>query len=476
MTNHIQLNPPPLPKEPIPARNDIITNPHHQDVSDASKVVKTNVKDDYNQNQPQEQNFDFNSQSIRQRVLKLLLNNESATQAVKRLLLGNEALFNTNALDSAKWSQFLEQFFLSAEEMPTYLKEQLSNHSLFQGSFFDFLRNILSKYGNNPAIKNSLLNVLKTMELFQNRQNTSAFLIHNLNNLLPFLNADNQRSILDAINYLQQNMLNDTALPNDLQRSIMDALSQTASKNRDNSNLRNMIMQAIHNLSRLDNSDKASLLRSIENFTTTLQQYSKLTVEQKDALMASVQHQLNNAEATNHSATDRILSALDFGLSGSNPLSMQLASSGILSALLLNHSVLLPLIYGFIPLKLDNTYLFSELWAHVEDDEDTSNGKDHKNDYSEKKKTVVFFTMESSVFGYMQGTLESRQKNIDLQLEAPDAAVKILNTMKEHLAPTIEELGYKLNQVDIVPLEVRKHFIDVFGKKILKEASLNVRV
>jgi len=94
----------------------------------------------------------------------------------------------------------------------------------------------------------------------------------------------------------------------------------------------------------------------------------------------------------------------------------------------------------------------------------------------EKKKTVVFFTMESSVFGYMQGTLESRQKNIDLQLEAPDAAVKILNTMKEHLAPTIEELGYKLNQVDIVPLEVRKHFIDVFGKKILKEASLNVRV
>lgn len=472
MTNHINLNPPPLPKEPIVPRNDAIANPY-QDVSDTSKIIKTNVKDNYGQNQSSEQNFEFNSQSIRSRVLKLLLNNESATEAVKRLLLSNEALKGANALDSAKWSQFLEQFFLSADELPAYLKEQLSNHSLFQGNFFDFLRNILIKYGNNSVIKDSLINVLKTMELYQNRQNSVAFLIHNLNNLLPFLNQENQSSILEVINFLQQNMLNDEALPKDLQRTIMDALSQTASQNKENSALRNMIMQAIHNLSRLDTGDKSSLLRAIEDFTTTLQQYSKLTAEQKDALLNSLQHQLSRAESTNHSSADRVLAALDYGLSNNNPLSMQLASSGILSALLLNHSVLLPLIYGFIPLQFDNTYLFSELWAHVEEDTEQSSGKNHQND---AKKTVVFFTIESSVFGYLQGTLENKQKVLDVQLEAPEAAVNVLQSLKEHLSPIVENLGYQLNQVDIVPMEVRKHFIDVFGKKILKEASLNVRV
>jgi len=253
----------------------------------------------------------------------------------------------------------------------------------------------------------------------------------------------------------------------------MQILSETASTHRDQNALRNMIMLAIHNLSRLENSDKYSLLKSVDHFSATLQQYSKLSPEQQNQLMNALERQLQST-LPNHAAADRIMAALDFGLSSTNPLPLQMASSNILSALLLNQSVLLPLLYGFIPLQLDNTYLFSEMWAYVHDDENEKSSS--AIEAPSNKITTVFFTMESSAFGHMQGTLEAQAKNLSLQLESPQIAIPFLQNIAGHLEPVVDKFGYHLTQSEVIVLEKPKRFIDVFGKKILKEASLNVQV
>ncbi|MDR1962126.1 MAG: hypothetical protein LBQ16_07580, partial [Gracilibacteraceae bacterium] len=159
------------------------------------------------------------------------------------------------------------------------------------------------------------------------------------------------------------------------------------------------------------------------------------------------------------------------GLAADNPLPVQLTSSHILSALLLNNSILLPLVYMFIPLKLGDTFLFSELWGQVEN-EDHAGGNPNETERAAR----VFFTLQSSVFGYFQGTAQVRGHSLRVDLEAPESAVERLNGLEAYLAPLAGAYGYELQNVSITPLERHKKVIDVFGPSILKEAYLNVRV
>lgn len=437
-------------------------------ISDTSKVIKPNDKDSMAQSKS-DNSTSFNYQSISARTMRLLANNETASQALKRLLFNDDILqlMKSGSSDGIKISNFLNAFFMSLEQLPGYLNTQLNNASLFRGNFFDILQQLMTQNSGNSRITDSIMQLLKGMEAFQNRQNTTTFLINNLNNLVPYLSKQNQQDILGIIGKLHQ-MPQNTDQLNSLRRQILDILGNTASQNKDNQTLRNMIMQAVHNLTRLDQSDQDSLSKLFNNLLGRLQQYSKLPADQLSNLQNAFQQQLHT-KATGHAVADQVLAALDDGLSGNSPLAVQLASSNILSALLLNHSVLLPLIYGFVPLQLNDDYLYSEFWAYVDEEANSS--------FTEAQETVkIFFTIESTVLGYFQGTLQSSGKKLSLALEAPELALPYLDDIKTYLTPAFEKLGYLLESAEVTPMVKPKKFYDVFGKKILKEAYLNVQI
>lgn len=465
MSEPIKIPPTIIPREPAGKIESIKDQPL---VSDTSKVIKPNDKDTMAQSKS-DNSTSFNYQSISARTMRLLSNNETATQSLKRLLFNEDALFlmKSGSADGLQMSKFLNAFFITLDQLPEYLQNQLNNTSLFQGDFFDLLRQLMMQNSSNTQIYDASIQLLKGMEAFQNRENTISFLISNLNNLLPYLSQQDQQDILNIIGQLKQ-MPNSSEQLNALRRTILDILGQTAAQNKDNQILRNMIMQAVHNLTRLDNSEQDSLTKLYNNLLNRLQQYSKLPADQRAIFHDAFQKHLHS-NSDSHLATDQVLAALDHGLSAESPLAVQLASSNMLSSLLLNHSILLPLVYGFIPLRFEDHYLFSEYWAHVEEEEHASSMEDNA-------MVKIFFTMESTIFGFFQGVLQNSGKKIAVSLEAPEMALPFLSDINEYLTPVFKNLGYQLTSADVKPLINPKKFYDVFGKKILKEAYLNVQI
>lgn len=466
MSEQIKIPPTSIPREPVNKIENIKDQPL---VSDTSKVIKPNDKDTMAQNKS-DNSTSFNYQSISARTMRLLANNETATQSLKRLLFNEDALrlMKSGSADGMQMSKFLDAFFITLDQLPEYLQNQLSNSSLFQGDFFDILRQLMLQNHGNSQIYDASTQLLKGMEAYQNRENTISFLISNLNNLLPYLSKQNQQDILSMIGQLRQ-MPSSLEQLNTLRRGILDILGQTAAQNKDNQILRNMIMQAVHNLTRLDNSEQDSLNKLFNNLLNRLQQYSKLPSEQRANFYETFQKHLHSG-TSNHFVTDQVLNALDKGLSAESPLAVQLASSNMLSSLLLNQSILLPLIYGFIPLRLDEHYLFSELWAYVDNEDDNTSS------INNSAMVKVFFTLESTVFGFFQGVLQSSGKKVAVSLEAPEMALPYLTDMNTYLTPVFKNLGYQLTKTEINPLINPKKFYDVFGKKILREAYLNVQI
>lgn len=473
MSDQLKVTSPPVMKEPI-AKPNTVPN-QIVDVSDTSKVIKTNIKDTMAQNKP-EAGLEFNHQSMSARTLKLLTNADTITQIVKRLIFNN-ALLNpiANTADNqALINDFIANFFLDGEQILDCISTQCQKNTLFQGKFFDLLRNLYYANNNNTYLKNDILNLLKTFDLFATKEQTVNYLIHNLSNLSVFLSPKDGEKIKNFINQLVQSMHEpETQTMNllDARKAIMATLSETASMNRDNNPLRNMIMLAVHNLSRLDNCDQKSLQNSLEKLISDLQQFNKLSSSNKDMLRQSLQEQILSLQQENNALSKQMISALDKGLALESPLTIQMASSNILSALLLNQSILLPLIYGFVPLQFEDTYLFSELWVNpdAEDEKKNTGGSD-------QKTVKVFFTLEASALGYFQGTINLNQKNMSIEIEAPELAMSFLEGLSQHLKPIVAANGFKLNQLNITPLKAPKKFYEVFGKDIIREAYINVRV
>jgi hypothetical protein len=438
-------------------------------VADTSRVIRPSDREASRQKRP-DAPLEFNYRSLSARMLRLLSESETATQALQRLLFNPETarLLKSGGAESALLMQFLEAFFLPPEELAAFLQANTENQTIFRGEFFDLLRQILAQNSRSPQIQEALNDFLKGLELFQHRQNSAALVMHNLTNLLPHLSAARQEDIRAALLLLGRSLAAEAPI-GDALKNIMRVLQDTAALHRD-SPLRNMIMQTVHNLARLEGGSQTDLPRLFNTFAAGIQQFGRLSPEQREFLREAL---LTKLTPGGGAAAEQVLAALDKGLSGENPLPVQLTASHILSSLLLNNSVLLPLVYLFIPLRLGDTFLFSELWGRVESEGSGSGGGGKEGGEGSVR---VFFTLQSSVFGYFQGTLRAAGRALALELEAPESALAPLAGLADYLTPLAGARGYDLQNVSVTSLTRPKKALDVFGADILKEAYLNVRV
>ncbi|MDR1070233.1 MAG: hypothetical protein LBL37_05605 [Gracilibacteraceae bacterium] len=437
-------------------------------LSDTARVIRPSDREALQQKRP-DAPLEFNFRSLSARTFRLLSDSETATQALRRILFSPEAaqLLKAGAAESAMLMQFLESFFLPPEELGAYLKANMENFSVFRGEFFDVLRQILAQNSHSPQIQDALANFLKGLELFQHRQNSAALVMHNLTNILPHLSADGQEVVRSALLTLGRALADESAVSGAM-KDVMLVLRNAAGLHKD-SPLRNMVMQAMHNLTRLESGGQTDLLRLYNTFSATVQQFGRLSPEQREFLQEALLAKLHTAAGS--AAAEQVFSALDKGLSADNPLPIQLASSHTLSAILLNNSILLPLVYMFIPLKLGDTFLFSELWGQVENGSEGGDGSE-----AAERGARLFFTLQSSVFGYFQGTLQTKGQSLSVELEAPESALEAMAGLEDYLAPLTGAYGYELRTVSVTPLARQKKIFDVFDPRILKEAYLNVRV
>ncbi|MDR0434497.1 MAG: hypothetical protein LBH21_05465, partial [Gracilibacteraceae bacterium] len=412
-------------------------------LAETSRVIRPSDREALQHKRP-DAPLEFNFRSLSARTLRLLSEAETATQALQRILFSPETarLLKAGTEEGAMLARFLTAFFLPPEELGAYIKANMDNLSVFRGEFFDALRQVMAQNSHSPQIQDALANFLKGLEMFQHRQNSAALVMHNLTNVLPHMPAGGQEIVRAALLALGRALTDGDADLGDAMKNTMRALRDAAAGHKD-SPLRNMIMQAMHNLTRLEGGNRTDLLRLYNTFTAAVQQFGRLSPEQREFLLETPLTKLNPT-AADSAAAERIFSALDKGLGAENPLPIQLASSHILSATLLNNSILLPLVYMFIPLRLGDTFLFSELWGKAENADENGGGS---GDGTAERGTRLFFTLQSSVFGYFQGTLQTRGKALSVELEAPEAAMEALAGLTDYLTPLAGAYGYELKNL-----------------------------
>ena len=223
-----------------------------------------------------------------------------------------------------------------------------------------------------------------------------------------------------------------------------------------------------------------TLLRNFEsdnNLNTLIDRLSVIVnrMENLDAKIILAQSinqvlsQMALAEGISYKPPTTMENMLDFLVKNINDPSLKSLSAlnrgEMLQGLLTSPGVFSPLLHFLIPMNMDGTKAFGELWA----DPDAGNGEAG----SENDKHL-FLCFEIEEAGYFEMELYSKGKSINISLLCPEGSERKYLPLKEVIPVIASANGYNAEKMIISPLKKKRDLNKVFPKLNERKNSLNV--
>lgn len=144
-------------------------------------------------------------------------------------------------------------------------------------------------------------------------------------------------------------------------------------------------------------------------------------------------------------------------------------AANLLQSLLNAPGVFTPLAHYILPLQVENTRAFGELW--VDNDENNPN-----NTPGTQRNYHLFLTFDVESIGRFEVDMYALGEEVNLSLLYPPRFEKEIEPMKERVTKIIRNSGYQARTFETAPLKKPHNLVEVFPKITDKRTSLNKRV
>ncbi len=144
-------------------------------------------------------------------------------------------------------------------------------------------------------------------------------------------------------------------------------------------------------------------------------------------------------------------------------------AANLLQSLLNAPGVFTPLAHYILPLQVDNTRAFGELW--VDNDENNPN-----NTPGTQRNYHLFLTFDVESIGRFEVDMYALGEEVNLSLLYPPRFEKEIEPMKDRVTKIIRNSGYQARTFETAPLKKPHNLVEVFPKITDKRTSLNKRI
>lgn len=144
-------------------------------------------------------------------------------------------------------------------------------------------------------------------------------------------------------------------------------------------------------------------------------------------------------------------------------------ATNLLQSLLNAPGVFTPLAHYILPLDVDGTKAFGELW--VDNDENNPN-----NTPGTQRNYHLFLTFDIESIGRFELDMYALGDEVNLALLYPPRFEKEVDPMKERINKVIRNIGYTARTFETAPLKTPHNLTEIFPKIVDKRTTLNTRV
>lgn len=141
-------------------------------------------------------------------IASLLKDTNDLANVIKRLALLIETGISTSeVMDDPQMKRMLGSAFVTPDKLMDAVREQDQSAVLFKGEAFDVLRDLLSRFPDNPKIREAVANLLKAFECNVNSQQSVRTILMNCENILDYLFSKDKAQFSDYLDGLTEAIL-----------------------------------------------------------------------------------------------------------------------------------------------------------------------------------------------------------------------------------------------------------------------------
>ena len=389
-------------------------------------------------------------------------------------LLAREGTVVTSGMSEGiaeEMSQIMGLLKMDQGQLLQFLSAQMKAGTRFGGALFALLRNAYAR-ADSAGVRGDILNFLKSYSDFSSTAHIEGNLLRNLAGMADAMPA----SWGDKLRQLLAQLENGIAAGdrqgnlNLIQQEVFPFMSSYVSTTHDLGTPRELLSLLALDVARYENGSEEKLTEAFHQLAGYGTLKSVLGAIDDKALLKLLQGSQFNEGTSAARFADHLAAAAARALRGEGSAEVQQTFRNLVSAMLVNESVYMPLNHFLIPLEQDGRKLFSELWVDA-DAEDKKNGRG-----GDGKCMRFLFKLDVEKVGLFDVILTSRDKEVEVAVACPPGVAPFSREIEKTVSQILTR-----NELTPVGVSVRKMerpvtLTEVFPKIFEGKNSVNVKV
>lgn len=366
--------------------------------------------------------------------------------------------------------QMFQQLMLNPEDLASEMLQQESAATRFRGDVFDVLRGLLDQNPQNRQVLQSVLDVLKSVNLYLTKRDVLDAVSNSLEYLSKSLSPSKTLSgkLMELAQQFRAGGSDEKFT--ELKNAALALFSEVEESILFSSKMAKMQSIAVYNLSRFNG--------GVDHLEVALERLLSLlpSDEQKEQFLSGMMRLLTQPEesAGRQTRVLDLLSEIITRQAGSEEVAKQGSTeqlNKIIQSLLSSPSNFTPLLHFILPLQYENVQSFMEMWINPNGEEDDPRATD-------RSQTSLHFLMVFDIGGVGRFEMELfvRDKTIDMALFCPTAFTEVFESARSDINRCLRGLDYQFGDIRIDGLERSRSLIEVFRALPYRRTGLDVKI
>lgn len=467
---------------PVPGYDKAVTNrnlpvsPDNtpvQNVPDPSRVGRTDGRTEKQDNDLQgdgQIRYDSNYQTFLQR----LRDTAGMAESLSRLFSGREGTVVLSGMSEGiaqEMSQILEMLRMDEGQLMEFLTGQFQAGTRFGGALFALLRGAYDR-ASSEGVRSDILQFLRNYADFGSTAHIEGNILRNLADMADSIPASWAEKLREMTAQLENGIAAGDRQGNLelLQRGIFPYMGGYVERTHDLGLPRALLTMLALNIARYENGSEEKLLEAFHQLSGYGTLRGQLGGIDDQTLLRLLRSGQPEQESPAVRFSNHIAAAAARALRGEGGAEVQQAFQNLVSAMLVNESVYMPVNHYLIPMEWDGRMLFSELWV----DPDAEDGQGRSGEQSETMRFL--FKMDVQSLGLFDIILTSRSGEVDIQISCPDKAVPFSRQIEDAVSRILVRNELRPSRVTVRRMERPVTLTEVFPKIFEGKNSVNVKV
>ena len=391
--------------------------------------------------------------------------------AVMRILQwgGAEVSSGIRAGFAQELSELMRFLQMDENALLEFLKNQMESGSRFSGALFQLLRDAYGGSGSELS-QADILQFLKRYSDFSSTEHLEGKILRSVEDMTESLPSPWSGQVADILAKLQNGAAAGDRQGNldILQGELFPLVARYVSQTHDHGRARGLLAMLTLDVARYANGDEAALAASFRHLAASGSLPENLGKLSDEEILRLLKNTAFTRAAENNRFADQLAQLTDHALQGQGGASAQEAFHNILSALLLNESVYMPLNHAMVPMDWHGKKAFSELW--LDPDADGTGGA------AGGRAARLLIKLDIQDLGAFDLLFNTRGTRVALQVGCPTAVAEHAQGVAETMATILARNGLQVETVRVQEMQRPITVSEAFPKVFRQMGGVNVRV